>query len=266
MGLFFLFYKRGAGCMKIAELGRGIKNKVSEHSPEILLGMGIAGMLSSTVMAVKATPKAMRLIEEEKKHNEDLSKVDILKIAWRPYIPAAISFTASAACLVGAQSVNAKRNAVLATAYKISEYTLTEYRDKVVEVIGEQKEKEIVDAVSRDRIKKDPLVTQEVIITGKGDTLCYDAISGRYFKSDIDKMQKIENLLNKRMMTSMYCSLNEFYSELGLTSTDVGDELGWNIEEGLIDLYFSSQLSEEGQPCVVVNYMTPPKYGYSKLS
>ena len=110
------------------------------------------------------------------------------------------------------------------------------------------------------------MVTKEVIITGKGGTLCYDVISGRYFKSDIDKMQKIENQLNKRMMTSMYCSLNEFYSEVGLTSTDVGDELGWNIEEGLIDLYFSSQLSEDGQPCVVVNYMIPPKYGYSKLS
>lgn len=257
--------------MNLSKLSKDIKNKISDHSPEILIGLGITGMLSSTIMAVKATPKVYGLLESEKEirlleGEPEMTKADIVKLVWKPYLPAAITFGVSAACLIGANSVNAKRNAVLTTAYHISERALAEYRDKVIEVVGEEKEHEIRDSISRDRIKKNPVATQEVIITGKGDNLCYDVISGRYFKSDIDKIQKVENILNKRMMNDIYCSLNEFYMELGLTCTDVGDDLGWNIDNGLIDLYFSSQLSEDGQPCLVINFTEPPKYGYSKLS
>ena len=87
---------------------------------------------------------------------------------------------------------------------------------------------------------------------------------GRYFKSDIDALKKIENELNRRMFSESYISLNDFYYEVGLDGVDAGEDLGWNIDKGYIDLDFSSQLSSDGQPCLVVSFNIPPKYEYYK--
>lgn len=257
--------------MKKPNLNQLIKNAqttLGKHSPEILTGLGIAGMVTTTVLAVKATPKALSLIEE-KKYEEDkseLTPVETVKATWKCYIPAAVTCTTSIVCLIFANTVHAKRTTVLATAYKLSETALTEYREKVIETIGEKKEKEVRDKVDRDKIETNPVSKTEVIITEKGNTLCYDAISGRYFKSDIEQIKKIENILNRRMMSDMYVSLNEFYDELGLEHTEIGAELGWNIDRGLIDVNFSSQIANDGTPCIVVNYNIAPKYGYSDLA
>ena len=255
--------------MKKPDVTKIIKNTkavMSKHSPEILTAIGIAGMISSTVLAVKATPKALMLIEDARyEKGEDLTAIEKTKACWKCYIPAAVSGVTSAACLIGANSVNAKRNAALATAYKISETALTEYKEKVVETIGEKKEKTVRDKVAKGKVEKNPVSKNEIIITEKGNTLCYDAISGRYFKSDIEKIKKAANELNRRMLSEMYISLNEFYHSLGLHETSLGDNLGWNIDEGLIELDFSSQIADDGTPCIVVDYLIAPRYDYSKL-
>lgn len=241
-----------------------IKNKLGEKSPEILTGVGIAGMLSSVIFAVKATPKAMQLVEDELEYNLDATKMDIFRAAWRPYVPAATTFIFSSACLIGANSINHKRNAAIATACSLSEYALREYRNKVVEVIGEEKEKEIRDAVSRDRVEARPL-TSEVIITGNGDVLCFETLSGRYFKSNVDRIEKAMNILNRRVLSENYCSVNDYYEALGLDPIDVGEELGWNTDDGMIELHYSSQLTVDNQPCVVLDPIVMPRHGYSKF-
>lgn len=258
--------------MKKFELSKAVKNaktSMSKHSPEILTGIGIAGMIGTTIVAVRATPKALKLLEAEKElkneNGEELSKADIVRTTWKCYIPAAVTGTVSIICLIGASSVNHKRNAALVTAYTISETAFSEYRDKVIESIGEKKEREIRDEVAKDKIAKNPVKNCEVFVTEKGNTLCYDAISGRYFRSDIDKIKKAENELNHRLISEMYIALNEFYYEVGLPGTKMGDELGWNIDGGLIGLDFSSQLTEDGTPCLVIDYRIAPRYEYEKL-
>ena len=254
------------GKNNVTKLVKRVTTSISKRSPEILTGIGIAGMVTAGVLAVKATPKAMLLLEEaEKEKNEPLTKMEVVKTAWKPYIPAAVTAMASVTCLIGASSVNLRRNAALTAAYKLSETALTEYKDKVVETIGEEKEKVIREKVAEDKIKKQPVNNNEVIITEKGNTLCFDSISGRYFRSDMDIIKKAENELNRRMLSDMYISLNEFYDELGLDHISIGDELGWNIDDGLIKLEFSSHLASDGTPCVVVEYGIAPNYGYSKF-
>lgn len=250
--------------LNFSKLIKNTQFVLSKHSPEILTGLGIAGMITTTVLAVKATPKALRCIDDAAYEKEELSLtgVEKVKACWKCYIPAAITGTVSIACLIGASSVNARRNAALATAYKLSETALTEYREKVIETIGEKKERNIKDAIAKDSIKNNPVSQQNVIITGKGDTLCYDKLFGRYFKSDIETLKKIENELNRRMFSECYVSLNDFYYEVGLDGVDAGEDLGWNIDNGYIDLDFSSQLSTDGQPCLVVSFKIPPKYDY----
>lgn len=67
------------------------------------------------------------------------------------------------------------------------------------------------------------------------------------------------------MLDETYISLNDFYYEIGLRNTSIGDDIGWNINEGFIDLYFSSQLDEENVPCIVLNYQLAPRYDYQNL-
>lgn len=251
----------------VASFIQSTQAAITKHSPEILVGIGIAGMVTTTVLAVRATPKALRLIEEKKRldHLDDLTPLETVKAAWKPYIPAVVTGVTSIVCLIGGSSVSARRNAALATAYKLSETALAEYKEKVVETIGEKKEKLIRDEINKDRIEANPASKTEVIMTGKGDTLCYDAHGGRYFKSDIDRINKAVNELNRRMLLDSYVSLNDFYDELGLEHTRMGYDLGWKIDDGFIKVDFSSHLADDGTPCLAIDYYTAPKYDYSKF-
>lgn len=237
-----------------------------KHSPEILTGLGIAGMLTTTITAVRATPKALMLIEKKKqeKQTDKIKPIDVIRVAWKCYIPSIVIGIASTGCIIGASAVNLRRNAALATAYSLSESALKLYKDKVIETIGEKEEQKVRDAIARDRVEKTPLKTNEVIITERGNTLCLDVLSGRYFTSDMETIKKAVNEMNHRMLQEMYVSLNDFYYEIGLESTKIGDRLGWNSFRGLIELSFSSQLASDGRPCLVIDYSNPPTYDYDK--
>lgn len=193
---------------------------------------------------------------------ECFQKKETLKLTWKCYVPAVVTGGVSIACLIGASSVNVRRNAALATAYTLSESALKEYKAKVVETIGEKKEQTIREAIDKDTVRRNPVSKSEVFITEKGNTLCFDVTSGRYFKADVDKLKKIEHELNRRLRDEMYVSLNDFYYEVGLGTTSTGDELGWNIDRGYIDFYFTTQLAEDDTPCLVINYSVAPRYDY----
>ena len=256
----------------LSKFARGVRMSLSKRSPEILMGIGITGMITTTVIAVKATPKAILLIEDKKAELEveSLTPVETVKAAWKCYIPAAISGTISVACLIGSNTVNARRNAALATAYKLSETAFSEYRDSVIETIGEKKEKTVRDKVSEKQIKENPVTKTDIIVTGKGQTLFFDPLSHRYFYSSIEKIRRAENVLNKEINTDPFDAgrtVNDFYTEIGIPTTATGDALGWNLNIGLIDIYLSYQGGDEGtehedEPCAVLNFVNPPKYEF----
>ncbi len=246
---------------------KGAEKALKKHSPEILTGIGIAGMIATTVTAVRATPKALRLIDErEIQEDKRLTTSEVIKTTWKCYVPAAVTGTLSIACLIGASSVSLKRNAALATAYTISETALKDYREKAIEVVGEKKEQAIMDAVTKDKIAKDPVEGKEIIMTGVDDVLCYDVLSGRYFKSSQEKINRAVNEVNRNMRTDMYVSLNDFYYEIGLPEIKLGEYLGWNIEKGYMDVQFGSHIATNGVPCLVIAYSVAPQYGYDILT
>ena len=233
----------------LTKMARDVRLSLSKHSPEILIGLGIAGMITTTVLAVKATPKALQLIDMRKEELEvdNLTPVETVKAAWKCYVPAAVSGAVSIACLVGSHSVNARRNAALATAYKLSETAFTEYRESVSETIGEKKEKTVRDRVSKKQIEENPVNKTEVIVTGKGKTLFFAPLSHRYFYSDMEKIKRAENKLNKDIICDPFdagVTVNEFYTEIGIPTTATGDNLGWKLGY-LIDIYPSAQMAEE---------------------
>lgn len=258
--------------LDISESLRKLQKVVTKHSPEILTGVGIVGMVSTTIIAVRATPKALILIENKKRDKRfngdkdpNLTKLELVETTWKCYLPAVVTGVCSVACLVGASSVSARRNAALAAAYTISETALNEYKDKVIATFGEKKEKDVRDTIAKDKIEANPVVNNDIIITNKGETLCYDSLSGRYFKSDIEQIRRATNNLNEQLLRNTYVSLNDFYYEIGLDDISIGSQLGWNIDpdssdRGLVKLDFSSQLTADGTPCMVIGFMNPPRY------
>ena len=251
----------------------------------------MVGVITTAVMAVQATPKALSIIDDEVfRRYEDslidkdisyveylncpegysvsdriktLPKLDLIRLTWRCYAPTMLMGGLTIGCIISANSINLRRNAALASVYSLTESALKEYQAKVVETFGEAKERKVRDEIAKDRLAKDPVANKEIIITGRGDTLCYDSIGGRYFKSDIEKIRKIENKLNRDMLNGdMFLSLNDVYYELGLSPTTLGEELGWDVQNGLLEFDFSSQLTEDGTPCLVLNYSIEPRYNF----
>lgn len=256
--------------LNMAAVFKSVKTVLSNHSPEILTGLGVAGMITTTILAVSATPKALDLIAEaedkkaENEHNDHLTKLETVKAAWKPYIPAAITGVTSIACLIGANSVHSKQNAALATAYNLSATALAEYKQKVIETVGEKKEQTIREKLAKEHIEKEPANPSTIIVSGNGKTRCFDTITKRRFVSDIETIKRIVNELNRRMVSGDdYISLNEFYYALDLDGVSIGDDLGWNVARGLIELDFSAQLDTDGVPCIVIDYAVAPKRGFN---
>ena len=240
---------------------------LDRHSPEILLGIGIAGMFTSIVLAVRATPKALKRIEEKKNdlHKDKLTAGETVKATWKYYIPAAVTSVTSTMCLIGSNSVQARRTAAIATAYKLSETALAEYKEKVVETIGEKKEKILREEIASEKATKQNASENTVYITGGGTTLCLDPISMRLFESDINAIKRAQNEINEKMLVSPfgYASLNEFYDELGLEATSQGDEMGWNVSTGKVKIDFSAGLTKDDRPCIVLDYRVAPRWDYT---
>ena len=242
-----------------------VSNFANKHAPEILTGFGVAGMITTTVLAVKATPKALQILEEKKKHNPDIPKVEIVKSCWKCYAPAVITGIVSTACLIGANSVNARRYAALTTAYKLSETALSDYKEKVIETIGEKREQTVRDKVAAKNIEQNPVQENEVIHTGNGTTLCFDPMTSRYFYSSIESIRGAAVNVKEMLLHGAWgcASLNEFYDELSLPHAEVGDILGWNTDN-LIAIDISSHITDKGQPAAVIVYSTRPVYEYDR--
>lgn len=248
--------------MNIKTMAKSVWAGAKKHSPEILIGMGIAGAASSVIFAVKATPKAMFLLEEKRQELgvENLEAKEIIKTAAPVYIPTAVSFGVSVACIVGASSVNARRNAALTAAYTLSESTLRTYRDKVLETVGEDKEREIRQKAAIEQQQKTPEPQTLVVSGAAGQLKCFDSLSGRYFVSTKNEIDKAVNEFNRQLRDDMRISLNDWYDLIGLDTNKLGDMLGWDIERGYVETCYASRLDEDGLPCLVVNYVEPPHY------
>jgi len=240
---------------------------ITKHSSDFLLGFGIAGSIISCGLAIGMTPKAMKKISNAKERlkKDKLSIFETIKECWKYYVPSLLTETAAITCLISSRKISAKREAALAAAYSLSETALKTYKEKVVETIGERKEEQIRSEIAKDEIQKAQLNGNTVIITSKGDTLCLDTISQRYFKSDIEKIRRAVNELNRRLRSDIYVSLNDFYSEINLDPIPIGNDLGWNIDKGYVEIDFSAALTEDETPCLVLEYSVAPKNDYDKI-
>ena len=243
---------------ELAKFTKNLGGLISKNSPHILTGLGCAGVVSTAILAAKASPKAIAILEDEAEYRKrkkitPMSKIDKLKLTWKCYVPTGVVGATTIGCVIGANTVHTKRNAALASLYVLSESTFREYKSKVVQEIGKPRETKVRDEIAKDHIANNPPQAGSVIFTGSGDVLCCDKLGERYFYSSYETIRQKVNDLNFRLRHEMRFNLNEFYYEMNLAPTRLGDMMEFNIEKGQIDPTYSTQLTEEGKPCLVID-------------
>lgn len=233
------------------------KKFLNRHSSTLLTITGAAGVIGTTVMAVKATPKALQLIEEAKEEKgEDLTKFEVVKKTAPVYLPSVLVGASTIACIFGANILNQRKQAALMSAYALLDNSYKEYTGKTKELYGEQADIDI-----RDEIVKDKYLDYECETEKEGDTkLFYEDTYGGYFEATDADVLKAEMEVNRLLAFRGYVSINEYFTLLGIKDKYFDYPLGWSCDtieqeqtEYWLDFSHRKVTLEDGMECTIVS-------------
>ena len=240
----------------------------------ILSCIGSVGVVATSVMAVKATPKALKQIEEAKEEKgEDLTKLEIVKAAGATYIPAIAMGVGTIACIFGANTLNKHQQASIISAYALVDKSFKEYKNKLKELYGEETHNNVINAIAIEkaeemRIRNEYLCGECNLSMEASDSeprLFYDIHSGRYFESTIEQVISAEYHLNRNYILRGYAYLNELYEFLGIEETDYGSVLGWApLDDGMYWIEFNHHktMLDDGLEVYVIEMPFEPTYDF----
>lgn len=261
--------------MPIKDILPIVGKTLSDNAPKLLTAAGICGFVTSTILAVRATPVAHQIhleylemhdendheaqsAEEHRDELRELVKNELKEIA-PLYLPAIGVGAGAIFCVLYGTHLQTRRTAAVLTAYSLAEKTLEQYQSNVIERLGEDAHHEIMQKVS------DKLASEEVPFDEDysylpeprhdGEYLCYDRVMGKYFYSTKEKIREAESTMNRRLIDETMVRMSEFYYDLGIEDHSfTGEALGFEIERGGMDIYFTSMLDDQSRPCLVINY------------
>jgi hypothetical protein len=182
-------------------------------------------VVATTVMAIKATPKVLTLIEKaEEEKGEELTKWETVKVAAPTYIPTVVTGVATVACMLGANIISKRQQATLMSAYALLDNSYKEYKKKVDELYGEEAGKQIRAGIAKDKYTGDGLTRNN------GLELFYDFYSGRYFESTRENVLWAQYETNRALALEGGVSINVFYDFVGLEPLPEYNHVGWTYE------------------------------------
>ena len=159
----------------------------TQWASTILSCVGAVGVVATSVLTAKATPKAMKICEglrNERVNNyeEEPTKFEYVKASWKCYIPAIIAGASTVTCILGANVLSVKAQASLMSAYALLDSTYKDYQKKVAEKYGEEADKGIKDDIVRDHYNGVPEPMHE------DEQLFFDMNTMQYFTANIDEV------------------------------------------------------------------------------
>lgn len=253
----------------LVDLARNAEVLVARNSPAILTAVGVAGTVFTAVLTGRGAVRAYKIAQDNRliamfpDVPEDLTLREQIPLVWKEFIPPALVGTGTIAAIIMANRIGARRTAAVTAAFAITERAYDEYKDKVVELHGEAKERKVRDAIAQDRIEEVAEV-RELPAASDGKVLCLDAYSGRTFYSTVEEVKAAQNWVNYELLNNMHASLTDFYGRVGLARTQISDDLGWNCDRQL-ELDFTWGSTDDQKPCCVVTFHNRPFPNYYKL-
>jgi hypothetical protein len=277
--------------MAFSEFARRAGKLITDNSPAIMTAIGVTGTLTAVYLTGTATFKAALILEQERKkvfterleeeveHQDNSHQIFLfdnnnyitpkrqVELTWQLYIPAATTLALTIAAIILANRVSTRRAAALAAAYSIAERGFEEFKTKAVERLGEARMQEVQDEVAKDRVRRNPVMDREVIITGQGNVLFYESFTGRYFENNVQSIDRAVNELNAQIISDNYASLTDFYYKIGLAKTSMSDEVGWQAPT-LLKVSYSTTMTDEdnARPCMVIDFQAGPIRDYDSFN
>lgn len=255
---------------KFVNVYNGVKGQIEKHSPEILLGVGVVGVVATTVTACKATMKLNDILDEcaetrekikevaenpnyEDRYTEEDAQKDLtinyvqtgVKIV-KLYAPAVALGVFSVGCLLGSHNVMQKRNAALSAAYLTVDKSFKEYKQRVIDRVGEEVEKEIRYGIKAEEIETtvqnedgtETTVTETVKTmdpTLYSDYARFFDEASPYWQKDPEYnmvfLKAQQQYANDLLRARGRLFLNDVYEMLGIDKTKAGQIVGWVYDE-----------------------------------
>lgn len=231
---------------------------VQKHSPVLLFGAGVVGITTTVVLACKGTLKLEEVLDNHKKDMGSLDEVKgrmteeeavktkaliltktVMEIG-KLYAPAIIIGTVSIACLTGSHVVLTRRNAGLTAAYAALDKGFQEYRKRVADEFGDEKEREMrydTIKVTETNDKGERVTTTKVNPDGTPSIYAklFDEHSSSWNNDptyNLVFLRAVQQMLTDRLRAKGHLFLNEVYDDLGLDRTPAGQIVGWVLGEG----------------------------------
>ena len=233
---------------------------LKRNSSTILTCVGAIGVVATTVTAIKATPKALALVEDAKKEKgEDLTRWETVKIAGPAYIPTIVFGASTLACMFGANVLNRRGQASLMGGYALLDAAYKDYRNKVDELYGEEAGGQVRAGIAKDRYEDQDIEVND------GNMLYYDFYSGRYFEATPAFVKSAEYELNRKLVMDECAYLNEWYYLLDLEPLEHGLDFGWATPSNAdrywqtwVDFTHEKVIMDDGLECTIVSFMQDP--------
>lgn len=244
--------------------------KLKRNSPALCSCAAVAGVIATAVLAVRATTKANRLLQEAAdEKGEDLTTLETVKIAVPAYLPAALVGVSTISCIIGANLLNKRQQASMASAYAMLNQTYQRYRKAAGAVYGEDADAKINAEIAKEMyVDGDGLIYDPSMDRKSDKILFFDSNSQRYFQATIPAVLNAMYHLNRNLVLRGDASLNEFFEFLGLDKIEGGDEIGWSsdklIEDGLMWLDFENlhtQLDDGLECCIISSCISAAPFG-----
>jgi len=241
---------------------------VKAHGHEILAGIGISSFVTSIVLAVKVTPTVQKdICKAEEEKGESLTKIELIKVAGKHYIPAIIAATSGAVCVIGATVLENKKVAAVATICQLTEDNLRDFKAHVAETIGEKKTQSIIEETAAKKVEGKDFSDDDMVSTKYGESIFYDPWSARFFGCTKDRVEKAVNAINLRLTGCDFVALNEFYDEIGIPNTQFGNYCGWTTGFGeILHMSYGYGPVPDGRSCSVLDYTVYMEDSIRKLT
>lgn len=219
---------------------RGIKQFGIKNASHLLMGAGTGCSLAAVISGIRLSPAAERALREARyKKGSKLTVWEWIKVVAKFYGPAMALEILALFCFWGAHWTDIHRQTVLAGLCAGMEETIREYQKKVQDLIGQDGEREVGNAIAQDRVEKLPPPQNTVILSADADQqfiyVCYDG-TAQYFMSNYNKIKEAQNLANKEMIDNQYISETELLWFLDpekkyLKPVYGSGDVGWSIDD-----------------------------------
>lgn len=233
---------------------------LEKHAPTILTIFGSLGVIGTSFLVAKETPKAVKIISQQNDKTQENKLHTALKIA-KVYSPAIISGMSTICCICSANILNKRKQVSLASAYTLLSNAYAEYQEEIKSLLGTKMDSDVKKQIVKGHIrrKKEPNDSDLQIF--------YDEFSGTEFESTLENVISAQHELNARLQKFGSVSINEYYELLGVQELECGDILGWSENSGCSKIEFNNPkyIMDDGLEIYIIKWTVNPVLNFNEF-